>query len=225
MDKNYITNFIDFLQDNFKTELYRNDAKAIITKLVSMTHPDLGIMTHRDLEIMCQKHNLPVTIIENRLFLYTFFLTQLGVNVLPYLDESSSYNYKSFKTSFVRTSVSTFITEFLTELKTFIVPGDRKVIESDFLIDTNSIIPSTKLFIEEGVETIQFEAFSGLKKLKEIYLPASLKSFGDVTKCNNDIIIYYKPVSKSNGKKGVGFEIISARDDKEEWFKTHLKKY
>ena len=53
--------FIDFLQDNFKTELYRNDIKSIIDKLTNKQF-DVDSPVYQNLGI------------DNRLFLYAFFL-------------------------------------------------------------------------------------------------------------------------------------------------------
>lgn len=206
-----IVDFIDFLQDNFKTELYRNDVKSIIGKLTTKQF-DLDASIYHNLEI------------GNRLFLYTFFLLYLDVNILPYLENSSSYTSEAFECT-GETYLPITVTETLRELKTLVVPGDKKVIKCDFFKDEYSKTSITKIIIEEGVEIVEYNAFSKLKKLKEIYLPASLKSFGDIEDCNNDVTIYYKPVLKSSGKKGVGFRILSLREDNVEWFKSHLKKY
>lgn len=211
MGQTTIVDFIDFLQDNFKTELYRNDVKSIIGKLTTKQF-ELASPIHHNLEI------------GNRLFLYAFFLLYLDVNILPYLENSSSYTSEAFE--YIHTNFYLeFTTETLRKLTTLIIPGDKKVIKCDFFKDGYSKTSITKIIIEEGVEIVEYNAFSKLKKLKEIYLPASLKSFGDIEDCNNDVTIYYKPVLKSSGKKGVGFRILSLREDNVEWFKSHLKKY
>ena len=206
-----IVDFIDFLQDNFKTELYRNDMQTIIDTLVDKKLVSKPI-----------HNNNPE--LYNRLFLYAFFLLYLDVNILPYLEKSSSYTSNTFD-SMYRIFYQEFVNETLRKLTTLIIPGDKKVIERDFYNNESSAAPITKIIIEEGVETVEYSAFSKLKILKEIYLPASLKSFGDIVDCNDNVTIYYKPVLKSNGKKGVGFQIISLRENHIEWFKSHLKKY
>lgn len=206
-----IVDFIDFLQDNFKTELYRNDVQTIIDTLVNKKLASNTIL-----------ENNPA--LSNGVFLYAFFLLHLDVNILPYLEKSSSYTSETFK--YLHTDFYLeFATETLRKLTTLIIPGDKKVIKCDFFKDEYSKTSITKIIIEEGVEIVEYNAFSKLKKLKEIYLPASLKSFGDIEDCNNDVTIYYKPVLKSSGKKGVGFRILSLREDNVEWFKSHLKKY
>ena len=206
-----IVDFIDFLQDNFKTELYRNDMQTIIDTIVDrklVSNPILDNNTE-----LC-----------NRLFLYAFFLLYLDVNILPYLEKSSSYTAKTFNYMH-RGFYQEFVNATLRKLTTLIIPGDKKVIKRDFYNDEVSAAPITKIIIEEGVETVEYNAFSKLKKLKEIYLPASLKIFGDMEGCNDNVTIYYKPVLKANGKKGVGFQILSLRENHIEWFKSHLKKY
>lgn len=206
-----IVDFIDFLQDNFKTELYRNDVQTIIDTLVDrklVSNPILDNNTE-----LC-----------NGLFLYAFFLLYLDVNILPYLEKSSSYTAKTFSYMH-RSFYQEFVKATISKLTTLIIPGDKKVIERDFFNAINSNSPITKIIIEEGVETVEYNAFSNLKNLQEIYLPASLKSFGDIENCNDNVTIYYKPVLKSNGKRGVGFQILSLRENHIEWFKSHLKKY
>lgn len=203
-----IVGFIDFLQDNFKTELYRNDMQTIIDTIVNRklaSNPIFNELNHR-------------------LFLYAFFLLYLDVNILPYLEKSSSYTSKPFA-SMSSTFYQEFVKETIHKLTTLIIPGDKKVIKSNFFEDSRSDTSITKIIIEEGVETVEYKAFSNLKSLKEIYLPASLKSFGDIDGCNDNVTIYYKPVLKSTGKKGVGFQILSLRENHIEWFKSHLKKY
>lgn len=206
-----IIDFIDFLQDNFKTELYRNDVQTIIDTLVNRKLASNSLLNTN-------------TSLSNGLFLYAFFLLYLDMNILPYLEKGSSYTSKTFD-SIHRNFYQEFTAEILHKLITLIIPGDKKVIKRDFFKDAYSETSITKIIIEEGVEIVEYNAFSKLKKLKEIYLPASLRSFGDIEDCNNDVTIYYKPVLKSSGKKGVGFRILSLREDNVEWFKSHLKKY
>lgn len=203
--------FIDFLQDHFKTELYRNDVKSIIGKLTNKQF-DVDSPVYQNLGI------------DNRLFLYAFFLLYLDVNILSYLEKSSSYTPEAFEWTRIPYPYMA-VNETLSELKTLVVPGDKKVIKSGFFRNTLNQTSITKIIIEEGVEIIEYGAFSKLKDLQEIYLPASLRSFGDIEQCNDNVTIYYKPVLKSNGKKGVGFRILSVREDNVEWFKSHLKKY
>ena len=61
------------------------------------------------------------------------------------------------------------------------------------------------------LNTYLLDAFVNLTKLKAIYLPASLKSFGDMANCPDDVItILLKfPVLKPTGKIWVGFSTIS----------------
>ena len=209
--------FIDFLQDNFKTELYRNDVKSIIDKLTTKQFDLVDSSIYQNVAYQ----NLRI---DNRVFLYAFFLLYLDVNILPYLEKSSSYTSEAFECVKMSYPYAVVI-ETLHKLKTLVVPGDKKVIKGTFFKDTSNETSITKIIIEEGVEIIEYNAFSDLENLQEIYLPASLRSFGDIEGCNDNITIYYKPVLKSNGKKGVGFRILSLRENHMEWFKSHLKKY
>ena len=155
--------FIDFLQDNFKTELYRNDVKSIIDKLTNKQF-DVDSQFIRTLGIDNRLFFICIFLIVFRCEYFTIFREEFFVHFLKHLN---AYPY--------------IVIETLHKLKTLVVPGDKKVIKGGFFKDTSNETSITKIIIEEGVEIIEYNAFSKLKEnLQEIYLPASLRSFGDI---------------------------------------------
>lgn len=221
MPSNIFGNFIDFLEDTFTNELYQS-TNAAVKKIVDS-------LLHSNLDKAYAKYGLKdyTDVIQSKFFLYAFFLTVLDTNILPHLTKSDSYDNRAFQLNVASSSLfsNQLFKKVVSELQTVVIPGDRENINAFFLEDKGAGLPITTIIIEEGVKNISSNAFSGLKNLKEIRLPASLKIFGDIKDCNDNVTLYYKPVLKSEGKVGVGFKIISQRNDKENWFKTHLKKY
>lgn len=214
MSDSAVKEFLTFLTDNFKGELYRDDAKSIIKKLKDPSWLENNKIDNWEVRDM----------VKDNLFLYSIFLLTLETNILPYLDNANSYNKEIFaKNPFSNSS------SYSKTLKTFIISGDRKTVDSGFLDSGNRNLGIEKIIIEEGVETVEFEAFLNLPNLREIYLPASLKHFGDVklTNGSQDLTVYYKPVLKANGKRGLGISIQALGSKRQAWYTNpdNLKKW
>ena len=65
------------------------------------------------------------------------------MNILPYLEKSSSYTLEAFECTRIPYPYMA-VNETLSELKTLVVPGDKKVIKSGFFKDTRNQTSITK---------------------------------------------------------------------------------